>query len=137
MRDFFGSNALAPQKEAWTNRYLLDMDGNALSGRFYTLLESLSLPLKVAYYREWHMSRIIPWKHFVPLTATTDEYDEILRFFEEEDDGRRTAERLAIEGHEWVKNVARKEDMEVYMFRLLLEYARVIDDDRLHLGFKQ
>lgn len=136
MQEFFGSHPLAPQQEAWKSRYLLDMDGNALSGRFYALLQSLSLPLKVAYFREWHVSRIIPWKHYGPLTATTDEYDEILRFFEEEDKRREIAERIALEGHEWTAKVLRKEDMEVYMFRLLLEYARVVDDDRLNLGLK-
>lgn len=121
MQDFFGISPPVPQKEAWLNRYLLEMDGNALSGRFYALLESLSPPLKVAHFREWHLSRIVPWKHFIPLTATTNEYDEILRFFEEDQDGREIAERLAREGHEWAKQVVRKDDMEVYMFRLLLE----------------
>ncbi|KAJ9662873.1 hypothetical protein H2198_001101 [Neophaeococcomyces mojaviensis] len=121
MREHFGSHPHAPQEESWKNRYLLDMDGNALSGRFYALLKSLSLPLKVAYYREWHAARIIPWKHYVPLSSTTDEYAEVLRYFEEEDGGQRIARDLASQGREWVDKVARKEDMEVYMFRLLLE----------------
>lgn len=97
------------------------MDGNSLSGRFYALLKSLSLPLKVAYYREWHAPRIFPWKHFVPLSATTDEYAEVLRYFEKEEEGQKIARDLAAAGREWAEKTVRKVDMEVYMFRLLLE----------------
>jgi hypothetical protein len=32
--------------------------------------------------------------------------------------------------------VLRKEDMHVYMLRLLLEYARLCDDNREKLGFE-
>jgi hypothetical protein len=46
MRNFFGLNPHAPQEDAWKHRYLLDMDGNALSGRFYALLKSASYPSK-------------------------------------------------------------------------------------------
>lgn len=121
MLEYFGMHDHAPQEEPWKSRYLLDMDGNALSGRFYALLKSWSLPFKVAYYHEWHTARIFPWKHYVPLSSTTDEYAEVLRYFEEEDEGQHIAKELASQGREWVNKVARKVDMEVYMFRLLLE----------------
>jgi len=32
--------------------------------------------------------------------------------------------------------VLRKEDMEVYMFRLLLEWGRLTDDKRTEVGFR-
>lgn len=121
MRSHFGSHPHVSQEESWKNRYILDMDGNALSGRLYILLKSFSLPLKVAYYREWHISRIIPWKHYVLLTSSTDEYAETLRYFEEESGGQKIAKDLALQDRDWVGKVARKTDMEVYMFRLLLE----------------
>lgn len=69
------------------------MDDNALGGRFYALLKSLSLPPKVAYYRKWHTSRTIPWKHYVPLASTKDENVETLGCFEEDVDGRTATER--------------------------------------------
>ena len=45
------------------------------------------------------------------------------------------AEKIATEGKEWTERVLRKEDMQIYVFRLLLEYARLCDDDRDVLGW--
>lgn len=121
MYDFFGRHNHVPQEESWKHRYLLDMDGNALSGRFYALLKSKSLPLKLAYFREWHSERIFPWAHYVPVSAETDEYAEILRYFEEEEEGRVLSANLSSDGQAWAGQVLRKEDMQVWMFRMLLE----------------
>merc|ERR1711939_612796 len=44
-------------------------------------------------------------------------------------------ELLAETGREWAGKVLRKEDMEVYFFRLLLEWGRLTDDKRDELGF--
>ncbi|KAH8424420.1 uncharacterized protein LDX57_002171 [Aspergillus melleus] len=46
-----------------------------------------------------------------------------------------TAERIALDGKRWAEKVLRKEDMQIYVYRLLLEYARVCDDRREFLGF--
>ncbi len=45
------------------------------------------------------------------------------------------AERIAGAGREWAGRVLRKEDMEIYMFRLLLEWGRLTDDRREEIGF--
>lgn len=44
-------------------------------------------------------------------------------------------ERIAEAGREWAGRVLRKEDMEIYMFRLLLEWGRLTDDRRDEIGF--
>lgn len=44
-------------------------------------------------------------------------------------------ERIAEAGREWADRVLRKEDMEIYMFRLLLEWGRLTDDRRDEIGF--
>lgn len=44
------------KEEAWQYKYLLDIDGNAFSGRFYALLKSMSLAFKIALFREWHLA---------------------------------------------------------------------------------
>lgn len=44
-------------------------------------------------------------------------------------------ERIAEAGREWAGKVLRKEDMEIYMFRLLLEWGRLTDDKRDEIGF--
>jgi hypothetical protein len=46
------------------------------------------------------------------------------------------AEKIARDGRVWTQKVLRKEDMEVYMFRLLLEWGRLTDDARTEVGFR-
>ncbi|KAK2790351.1 hypothetical protein FQN52_005619 [Onygenales sp. PD_12] len=45
-------------------------------------------------------------------------------------------EFIAEEGRKWAEKALRKEDMEIYMFRLLLEWGRLTDDRRDELGFR-
>lgn len=47
----------------------------------------------------------------------------------------REGEFIANEGRRWANKALRKEDMEIYMFRLLLEWGRLTDDKRDDLGF--
>lgn len=44
--------------------------------------------------------------------------------------------RMADKGREWAGLALRKEDMEIYFFRLLLEWGRLTDDGRDALGYK-
>ncbi|KKZ60179.1 hypothetical protein EMCG_05101 [[Emmonsia] crescens] len=48
----------------------------------------------------------------------------------------REGEFIAEEGRKWAEKALRKEDMEIYMFRLLLEWGRLTDDRRDELGFQ-
>ncbi|KAJ5531818.1 hypothetical protein N7527_005211 [Penicillium freii] len=111
------------------------MDGHAYSGRFYAFMRSKSVPLKLTFFREWHENVLIPWVHYVPLNKDTDEIAEIVRFFEQDSAGQEIARTICEEGQSWVAKTLRNDDMDVYMFRLMLEYARVQDDRRENLGF--
>ncbi|MCJ1478351.1 capsule-associated protein CAP1 [Lambiella insularis] len=134
-KEFFKIEKGNPQHHAWAYKYLLDVDGNAFSGRFYAFLKSRSLIFKMAVFREWHEEWIKPWVHYVPLSLLGDEYVESVRYFDQEEEGQIQAQRLATQGREWADNVLRNEDFEVWFFRLLLEYGRLVDDDREHIGF--
>ena len=46
-----------------------------------------------------------------------------------------TAEAIASQGREWASQVLRPEDMVLYMWRLILEYARICDDRRENMGW--
>ncbi|CAG7920250.1 unnamed protein product [Penicillium olsonii] len=134
---FFGGEAEVDEpSKAWNYRYLLDMDGWAYSGRFYSFMNSKSLPLKVSLFREWHQDILIPWVHYVPLNKDADEIVELLRYFEYDPMGSTIAQTIATEGKSWAERALRNEDMEVYMFRLLLEYGRLQDDDRERLAYQ-
>ena len=134
-KEFFRLADETPRHYAWGYKYLLDIDGNAFSGRFYAFLKSRSLVLKMAVFREWHEEWIKPWVHYVPLGLHGDEYVESVRYFDQEEEGRAMAQRLANQGRDWAGKVLRNDDFEVWFFRLLLEYGRLVDDDREHIGF--
>jgi hypothetical protein len=120
-RRFFQIKDHADQQEAWGWKYLLDIDGNAFSGRFYTFLKSKSAVFKLAIFREWHDDWLIPWVHYIPLSVQLDEVAEVLRFFRFDENGDKYAKRIAEESTLWANKVLRNEDMEVWFFRLLLE----------------
>ena len=140
----------------WSNRYLMDVDGAGFSGRFLPFLQSHSLPFKSALFREWYDDRLVAWKHFVPVDLrlhglwSTLAYfagnfrvakKEILKDASATEAARAKAgspdpgEAIAEAGREWANKVLRKEDMEIYFFRLLLEWGRLTDDRRDDIGF--
>ncbi|KAL8909669.1 MAG: hypothetical protein Q9171_004940 [Xanthocarpia ochracea] len=134
-KEYFEIVKPSKPQEAWKYKYLLDMDGNAFSGRFYAFLQSASMIFKMAIFREWHEDWLQPWIHYVPLSLKGDEYLETVRYFEEEELGKLQARRMAEESSAWAKQALRNEDLEVWLFRLLLEYGRLVDDNRESLGF--
>ncbi|PYH43246.1 uncharacterized protein BP01DRAFT_375623 [Aspergillus saccharolyticus JOP 1030-1] len=94
-REYFGVAESVDQQDAWANRHLVDIDGNAFSGRFYAFLRSKSLVYKISIFREWHDEWLKPWAHYVPLRLTGDDYLEAVRYFTEDEEGATTAPRIA------------------------------------------
>ena len=161
-KEFFSIKPYANISDAYQHRYLLDLDGNAFSARFYGLMQSKSLVFKQAIFREWHDEWLMPWAHYIPLSLNTgrnggrgweqpsaaigndkyleSEWAEALRYFVDEDARAEVAsetgigEHLATTKRRWANMMLRREDMQSWMFRLLLEYARVVDDRRDTLG---
>lgn len=133
-------------KRHWRYRYLLDADSAGLSSHFLPFLQSNSVVLKTGIFREWYDGRLVAWKHFVPVDLRLHDLFSILAYFggygvEERNkrmmEGRlKEAEAIARQGKVWTEKVLRKEDMEVYMFRLLLEWGRLTDDKRTEIGFR-
>lgn len=130
----------------WRYRFLFDLDGAGFSGRFLPFLQSRSLPFKTALFREWYDSRLTAWLHFVPQDIRLHGVWSTLAYFAGVNgtmfgqdiwwrphlpEGKMIAEA----GREWAGKVLRKEDMELYFFRLLLEWGRLTDDRRDELGF--
>lgn len=105
-------------------KYIVDMDGNAWSGRFHRLMASNSLVLKSTVglagrsppsfprptstdsgalpndhrpqiFPEWYSERIMPWVHYVPVKIDyTDLYD-LMAFFAGDLDGKGGHDDLA------------------------------------------
>ncbi|POS68762.1 hypothetical protein DHEL01_v212844 [Diaporthe helianthi] len=106
-------------------KYLADIDGFGYSATIF---------------REWHDSRLVPWKHFVPLDNRFGDIWGVLDYFTSECTAEDCAEfgiqaqeearEIGMGGSEWAEKVLRKEDMKLYVYRLVLEYARLMRDDR-------
>lgn len=98
--------------------------------------------------QEWYSERLMPWLHFVPVDIRFHALHSTLAYFTGLQgkgliNGRDipmqsrvdNAKWIAQEGKKWAAKVARKEDAEVYLFRLLLEWGRVVNDKRDEMGF--
>ena len=136
-----------PMDTQYNSKFLPDIDGNSFSGRYRAFLLSTSLPIKATIFQEWHDSRLIPWKHFVPMDNRFEDFYGIMEYFlgyggsgqpglDDQIKGHDDeARKIATQGKDWAERVLRKEDMKIYMLRLLMEYARVLDPKRDRLGW--
>ncbi|GIJ84801.1 F-actin-capping protein subunit beta [Aspergillus pseudoviridinutans] len=125
----FRTKSWADKDEALHSRLVFDIDGNGISGRYYKLLASKSAPLKQTLLREWHDDRLMPWVHYIPVSQSMEELPEIVMYFTSEA-GQKRAREIAEEGREWFSKAFRKEDLTIYMYRVLLELARLQDPKR-------
>ena len=146
-------------QECWRYRHLFDLDGAGFSGRFLPFLQSHSLPYKSGLLRQWFDSRLMPWIHFVPVDLRLHGLWSTMAYFAGVNgtvsggpggllnglrkqrhvvmEARRDAgKKIADEGRTWAEKAIRKEDMEIYFFRLLLEWGRLTDDHRNVMGFR-
>ncbi|CAJ2512173.1 Uu.00g051880.m01.CDS01 [Anthostomella pinea] len=130
---FFALVGSKSMQEQYNTKFLPDVDGNSYSARWRGFLLSTSCPLKATVYAEWHDDRMVPWLHFVPFDNTFMDIYAVMDYFLSGHDAQ--AQRIAEEGHDWAQKVLRREDMMLYVWRLLLEYGRVMDPNRDTLGF--
>lgn len=132
---FFGLAQSVPMQEQYNYKYLPDVDGNSYSARWRGFLRSTSCPLKSTIYAEWHDDRLVPWVHFVPFDSSYMDIYAVMDYFLHGHDDK--AQKIAEDSSTWAAKVMRREDMMLYTWRLLLEYARVVDPRRYKLAFVQ
>jgi hypothetical protein len=136
LHKFYKEVEQVPMKEQYRYKFLPDADGNSFSARFRGFLRSTSVPLKATIYAEWHDDRLTPWVHFIPLDNTFQDLFPVLEFFADGNgDGDYAARVIAESGKAWSEQVLRRDDMKLYVWRLLLEWARVCDKNRSTLGY--
>ncbi|KAI9873480.1 MAG: F-actin-capping protein subunit beta, partial [Watsoniomyces obsoletus] len=102
-----------PPNAAFAHKFVLDLDGNSFSGRYYRLLQSKSVVLKQTLFEEWHDDRIIPWLHFVPVSTSFAELPELMRFMATTERGEEIAARIAEESRNWASKALRDVDMQL------------------------
>ena len=145
--------AATPFDENWHYKHLMDMDGAGFSGRFLPFLQSRSLVYRAALFKTWFDERVHAWHHYVPVDVRLGHgFWAVVRYLAGDDEeagsesesgaphtqktkGEDVAQQIAQQGRDWAARTLRAEDMQIYMFRLLLEWGRVVDDERENLGY--
>lgn len=132
--EHFPLQSWADKDAALKSRLVFDTDGNGISGRYYKLLASRSAPMKQTLFREWHDDRLVPWVHYIPVSPGMEEVAEMTFFFTSTRTGQQWAHWIAEQGRLWSSEALREVDISIYLYRLLLELARLQDVDREALG---
>ncbi|KAM7195687.1 hypothetical protein V8F33_006536 [Rhypophila sp. PSN 637] len=129
-RSFFRLKSRQNPNAAFSSKLTFDLDGNGISGRYYKLLASNSLPFKQTLLREWHDERLWGWVHYVPISQSLGEVPELVRFFLDTGRGQDGAKEVADRGKDWVERGLREVDRSLYLYRVILELGRVMDPTR-------
>lgn len=135
--------------QALFSRYVLlldEDDGPPL--HFMQTLKSRSLPFLSTVFRTWYSERLQPWLHYIPIDPRYQGLHSTLAFFAGTTrkqningkpraiDGKVTdGEYLANQGKRWADVALREEDEVIYLFRLLLEWGRLINENRDTIGY--
>lgn len=139
--DIFGINKGGHDGEEYRRYlYLMDVDGNGWSARFLKLMSSHGLVFKSTAYPEWNRAMLPEWFGFVPIKIDYSDLASVMAFFEGPPDSPDTRRRLvakimADNGRCWADRTWRIEDVQAYMYRLHLEYARLQNSDKPDFDF--
>ncbi|KAH9817857.1 family 90 glycosyltransferase [Melampsora americana] len=98
-------------------KYIMDVDGNGWSGRFHRLMGTKSVVFK---------STIFPECTDLSLSHSMAFFTGDLKGEGAQDE---VGEKIGEAGKRWTERFWRKEDMQAYMFRLILEYCRLVKRD--------
>lgn len=129
-KDYFRTKGWVNKDAALGSRLVFDIDGNGISGRYYKLLASKSAVLKQTIFREWHDDRLVPWVHYIPVSLGMEELPELVLWLTSTKLGQMRARDIADQGREWMERALRPVDRGIYLYRMLLELARLQDPER-------
>ncbi|KFY05049.1 hypothetical protein O988_00307 [Pseudogymnoascus sp. VKM F-3808] len=146
-RDHFGANATASNSDEgkYSSRYILTTDASEPK-EFLKNVFSSSVAVRAGIFKSWYETRLTPWIHYIPLDMRWQGLHSTMAYFmgisgmvkgqqvamdAEVKDGKWIAEQ----GRARAESVVREADAEVYLFRLLLEWGRIVDDYRDEVGF--
>ncbi|EXM10212.1 hypothetical protein NOF04DRAFT_1404969 [Fusarium oxysporum II5] len=138
----------AQDQEPLEYRYILLLDkDHGPSPDLLRVLRSKSVPFISTIFRTWYSDRLIPWLHFVPIDTRYQGLHTTLTYFTGTQkkaylNGRDTDMKglakdgawIAQQGAKWANQALGEKDKEVYLFRLLLEWGRLVDDKRDEIG---
>ncbi|TPX17961.1 uncharacterized protein E0L32_011962 [Thyridium curvatum] len=140
----------APPADPLDSRYVLLTDtARGPPRRTLAALRSTSVPFVASVFREWYSERLAPWLHYVPVDVRLHALHGTLAYFAglsgrgavngrdpRWDAAAADASWIAEQGRRWAGRALRREDAEIYLFRLLLEWGRLVSDQREGMVFR-
>lgn len=131
-------------------RYVLLLDeDDGPPPQLLRALRSNSVPFISTIFRTWYTERLTPWLHFVPIDVRYQSLHTSFAYFsgtvdrppvsstsKPMEEHVKNAEWIVEQGKKWAKEAIGERDMEIYLFRLLLEWGRLINDRRNEMGFR-
>ncbi|ODO03427.1 hypothetical protein L198_02274 [Cryptococcus wingfieldii CBS 7118] len=122
-------------------RYVVDVDGNGWSSRFRRLLQGNNVVFKSTLCPEWFDTLLIPWYHYVPVKMDYSDFFDIISYFEGSPSGDiygndDQAKVIAQHALDFVNEKWREEDMRSFGFLLVLEWWRMLSDNREEASFQ-
>ncbi|KIJ46880.1 glycosyltransferase family 90 protein [Sphaerobolus stellatus SS14] len=122
-------------------KFVVELDGNDWSEQFQRKLAAGNVVLRSTAYPEWNDDWLIPYYHYIPIQSNyTDIYNIMSFFVGDPEHGQGShddlAQRISEHATEFANKHWRWVDMQAYLFRLMLEYVRLLSDDRDAASFQ-
>ncbi len=105
-------------------KYLVDVDGNSCSYErcFWILLSNSLLMKQESHNIQWYYHALKPGKHYLPVKADLSDLPEKIAWAQEHD---AEARAMAENGAQFAKENLSPEDILLYVYHLLVEYAQL------------
>jgi len=110
--------------EYFKYKYLMAVDGNTFVDRLPRLMSSGSVPFRAGLQGEWFEEWLKPKEHYLHIDLAYENLEETLTWALEHDE---EAKAIGKRAQEFALTRLRKEDMACYKYRLLLEFAAILD----------
>ncbi|KAJ7288454.1 glycosyl transferase family 90-domain-containing protein [Mycena rebaudengoi] len=113
---------MSPKEDIYHYKYLLDVDGNTFSGRYFGLLRSGSLVFKSTVFDEYFNEWLRPYVHYIPVQADLSDLVEKIEWAIAHDNEARLIQET---GKLWADRVLTDSQNDCYFSAVLLEWARL------------
>ena len=104
------------------HKYLISIDGNSFVARLPKFLQSGSLIFRAGMFDEWFEEWMQEGVHYVRVALDYSDLFEKIQWAKDHDE---EARKIGLQGRYFGVNHIRTQDMECYLYRLLLEYAAI------------
>ncbi|KAJ7772850.1 glycosyl transferase family 90-domain-containing protein [Mycena maculata] len=112
----------APKEAVYGFKYLLDVDGDAFSGRFLGLLRSGSLVFKSTAFEEYFTDWLRPFEHYIPVRPDLGDLVDKVQWAR---DNEAEARAIQEQGMQFAERVMTDRQNDCYFAAVLLEWGRL------------